>query len=55
MRAQTQGMRAHTLGMRTHGLRVRAHKHVCIRTLRVSSSLSFPKIGLFFQNKFIFS
>jgi len=55
MHAHTLGMHAHTLGMRTHGLSVHAHKHVCVRTLRVSSSLSFPKIGLFFQNKFIFS
>ena len=49
LRTHTQGMCVHTLSMRTYGLSVRAHTRVCIRTLRASSSLSFPKIGLFLQ------
>ena len=49
LRTHTQGMCVHTLSMRTYGLSVRAHTGVCIRTLRASSSLSFPKIGLFLQ------
>ena len=37
-------MRAHTLSMRMHLSSVLVHMHVCIRKLRVSCSLSFPKI-----------
>ena len=33
---------AYALSMRTHGLNVRIHTCLCIRTLRVSNSLSFP-------------
>ena len=43
-------MRAYSQGMRTQDLSVCAHTRVCVRKLRVSCSLSSPKIVLFFHN-----
>ena len=42
----------YVLSMHTHGLSVHTNVHVCVRTLRVSSSLYFQKIVLFFQKQF---
>ena len=49
MHVHSLGMCAHFLSMHTHGLSVHALMRVCIRTLRVSCSLSFLNISLFFQ------
>ena len=45
-------MRAHTISMCTHGLSVRMPTRVCMRTLRVSCCLSFPKISYIFHKHF---
>ena len=45
----TRDMRVHTLSVRMRALCLRVHTCVCVHKLKVSYSLSFPKVSLSFH------